>query len=209
AISSSFHPDDHTHVQICKYPDGSGLMARLAWPAAPGGRPPLLRAIHGLLSGIRRPVKLLRLLWGVKVMESGVFFLVMQSLDSSLTFRWRPWIRSLRLTTGTGANVPSWIPAGQKTMDLYSRKSGGIPLNCVTEVFLGTATTAHILGGCPMGRTGAEGVVDDRFRLHGYDNFLVLDGSIIPGNLGVNPSLTITALAEWAMEQVAPPPAAG
>jgi len=66
----------------------------------------------------------------------------------------------------------------------------------------GLASTAHILGGCPMGRTAEEGVVDDRFQVHGYPDFYILDGSIIPANLGVNPSLTITALAEYAMDRV-------
>ena len=66
----------------------------------------------------------------------------------------------------------------------------------------GLSSTAHILGGCPMGKTKEEGVVDDRFRVHGYSNFYVLDGSIMPCNLGVNPSLTITALSEYAMDQI-------
>ena len=75
-------------------------------------------------------------------------------------------------------------------------------MNAFSEVMFNLASTAHILGGCPMGKTKNEGVVDEYFRVHGYKNFLVLDGSIMPCNLGVNPSLTITALSEYAMDHV-------
>ena len=75
-------------------------------------------------------------------------------------------------------------------------------MNALTEITLGLASTAHILGGCPMGKTKEEGVVDEYFRVHGYKNMLILDGSIMPCNLGVNPSLTITALSEYAMAHI-------
>jgi cholesterol oxidase len=75
-------------------------------------------------------------------------------------------------------------------------------MNAITEVALNMSTTAHIIGGCPMGKTKEEGVVDEYFRAFGYNNMYIVDGSIIPSNLGVNPSLSITALAEYAMHHV-------
>jgi cholesterol oxidase len=98
--------------------------------------------------------------------------------------------------------VPSYIPVGQEALYRYAHKVNGVPHNAFTEIAFGLSSTAHILGGCPMGKTAGEGVVDDRFRVHGYENLFILDGSIMPCNLGVNPSLTITALSEYAMDQV-------
>jgi cholesterol oxidase len=79
-------------------------------------------------------------------------------------------------------------------------------MNAFSEVLFSMSTTAHILGGCPMGKTKEEGVVDENFKVHGYPNMMILDGSIVPANLGVNPSFTITALSEYAMDQVAEKP---
>jgi cholesterol oxidase len=88
-------------------------------------------------------------------------------------------------------------------MKRYAQKVNGIPMNAITEITFKMSTTAHILGGCPMGETTEQGVVNDKFEAHGYPNMYILDGSIIPCNLGVNPSLTITALAEYAMSKIA------
>ncbi|MDQ7053314.1 MAG: GMC family oxidoreductase [candidate division KSB1 bacterium] len=84
----------------------------------------------------------------------------------------------------------------------FAKKVNGIPQNTVTDVLFNMSTTAHILGGCPMGRSAEEGVVNERFEVFGYPRMYILDGSIIPCNLGVNPSLTITALSEYAMSLV-------
>lgn len=98
--------------------------------------------------------------------------------------------------------VPAYIPIGQEVMNRYAEKTGGVPMNAVTEVMFNMSTTAHILGGCPMGETADKGVVNENFQVFGYPNMYILDGSIIPCNLGVNPSLSITALSEYAMAQV-------
>ena len=103
----------------------------------------------------------------------------------------------------SGQKVPSYIPIGQEALYRYAKKVNGIPHNAFSEVMFGLASTAHILGGCPMGKTKEEGVVDENFKVHGYPNFYILDGSIMPCNLGVNPSLTITALSEYAMDKIA------
>lgn len=102
----------------------------------------------------------------------------------------------------SGQKVPSYIPIGQDVLYRYAKKVNGVPQNAFSEILFSLASTAHILGGCPMGKTKAEGVVDENFKVHGYNNFYILDGSIMPCNLGVNPSLTITALSEYAMDQI-------
>src|ERR1035437_7678126 len=104
--------------------------------------------------------------------------------------------------TSCPEKVPSYIPTGQDVMHRYAEKVGGVAGNAITEVLFNTSSTAHILGGCPMGKTKEEGVVDTEFKTFGYPNLYVLDGSIVPCNLGVNPSLTITSLSEYAMSHV-------
>ena len=108
----------------------------------------------------------------------------------------------LKFDNKSNHKIPAYIPVGQEVTRRYSDKIDGIPLNSSMEVFLNMSTTAHILGGCPMGENVDKGVVNERFELNGYKNFYVLDGSIIPCNLGVNPSLTITTLSEYAMSKV-------
>ncbi|HRN95683.1 MAG TPA: GMC family oxidoreductase, partial [Chitinophagales bacterium] len=110
--------------------------------------------------------------------------------------------KSISMVNDSNQRVPTFIPIGQEALMRYAEKVNGVPMNAVTEITMGLASTAHILGGCPMGKTKEEGVVDEFFRVHGYDNFYVLDGSIMPCNLGVNPSLTITTFAEYAMDNI-------
>ena len=98
-----------------------------------------------------------------------------------------------------GSKVPRYIPAANNAAKRIADKLDGIPVSSVTEVLLDVPTTAHILGGCSMGATPAQGVIDTQNRVHGHPGLYVIDGSMIGGNLGVNPSLTITALAERAM----------
>jgi cholesterol oxidase len=98
--------------------------------------------------------------------------------------------------------VPAYIEIGQKVMHNYAEKSGGIAQNIILEVLFNRPTTAHILGGCPMSFEIEAGVIDPSFRVHGYPGMFVLDGSAIQGNIGVNPSYTILASAEYAMEKI-------
>ena len=98
--------------------------------------------------------------------------------------------------------MPSYIPVANQAARHLARATGGFPSSALNEVLLNVPTTAHILGGAPMAATPAEGVVDERNRVFGYENLYVVDGSTIPSNLGVNPSLTITAMAEYAMSLV-------
>jgi cholesterol oxidase len=133
--------------------------------------------------------------------------LVMQPVDSYLQYRLRRrrlWPFSKVLDTELVGNkkVPVYIPLANEIARKMAVKMDGIPQSGILEVAMNKASTAHILGGCPIGIDASDGAVDIDSKLYGYENFYVVDGSIIPANLGVNPSLTITAMAERAMSQV-------
>ena len=103
--------------------------------------------------------------------------------------------------SNTGEKIPSHIPIGEKTAEMIIQKIGGTTITSYMDSIFGIPSTAHILGGAIMGMDAESGVIDRNGKLHGYSNFYVVDGSIIPVNLGVNPSLTITALAEYIMDK--------
>jgi len=203
AISSVFNPDDHTHIELCKFPDGSGAMVRLASMAAGNGNP-VVRTLKMFGNMITQPWNFLRSLFNFRLAETSIIFLIMQSLPNAMQMKLKKGIFGTRLimNNNSGQKVPSFIPVGQDALYRYAKKVNGVPHNAVTEIMFGLASTAHILGGCPMGKTKEEGVVDENFKVHGYPDFYILDGSIMPCNLGVNPSLTITALSEYAMDKI-------
>jgi cholesterol oxidase len=101
------------------------------------------------------------------------------------------------------SKIPPKIEIGHEVTKRFAEKTNSIPLGSVNEALLNIPLTAHIIGGCPFGRNAEEGVVDLDCQLHGYPGLYAIDGSIVPANPGVNPSLTITALAEYAMSRVA------
>jgi cholesterol oxidase len=203
AISTVFNPDVHTHIELCKYPNRSGAMNKLAVMAAGSGSP-LVRILKMMGNCIMHPWDFLRSFFQRDSAQTSVIFLIMQSLPNAMRMKIRRGLFGHRLSfrNDSGERVPSFIPIGQEVLYNYAAKVKGVPQNAFSEVVFGLASTAHILGGCPMGKTREEGVVNDRFEVHGYTNFYILDGSIVPCNLGVNPSLTITALSEYAMSLI-------
>lgn len=203
AISRIFSPDENTNIETVKFPNGSGAMMHLGTFAVGNGTPAVRTAkLIGKL--IRHPFAYFKMFFTKAPSDKGVIFLIMQTLENSMQLKLKNGIfgKHLAMINESKQPVPTFIPAGQDALYRYAKKVKGIPMNALTEVTLGLASTAHILGGCPMGKTKEEGVVDEFFRAHGYPNMLVLDGSIMPCNLGVNPSLTITALSEYAMAQI-------
>lgn len=205
AISSYFNPDEHTHIEIVKYNDRSGAMGKLANLAVGKGNG-FIRFMKWVFTAISHPLNFLRLTfrfknWG----KNSIIFLVMQSLDNSMRMVWKKGLfrNGISIKNDKDSKVPAFIPIGQEVMNRYAKKVNGIAQNTWLEIILNMPMTAHILGGCPMGETKEEGVVNEYFEVHGYKNMYILDGSVIPCNLGVNPSLSITALAEYAMDNIA------
>jgi cholesterol oxidase len=133
-----------------------------------------------------------------------VIFLVMQSADNSMKMVWKNNLfgGKMKIDNRGQKRVPAYIPIGQEVMERYAKKVAGISQNILLEVFFDRPTTAHILGGCPMSESSDNGVVDNNLKVHGYPDFYITDGSVIQGNIGVNPSFTITAMAEYCMSKI-------
>jgi len=199
AVTSSFHPDGHTHVEPVRYGRGSNFMALLQTVPVPGdtGMP---RWLAWLWYQVRHPAAAARVLWLRRWSERTVIALVMQSLDNSLTVYTRRGLFGRRLTSrqGHGAPNPTWIPAGHEVSRHLADVIGGDPGCSIGEVF-NVPLTAHFLGGCVIGDSPETGVVDPWHRVYGHPGLHVTDGAAVSANLGVNPSLTITAQAERAM----------
>ncbi|MGB2568591.1 FAD-dependent oxidoreductase [Micromonospora citrea] len=197
AITSSFHPDPQTHVEPVRYGRGSNAMGLLQSLLVDGGP---RRVRRWLGSIVRQPGTAARMLSVRRWSERTVIALVMQSVDNSLTTRFRrgPFGRRLVSGPGHGAPNPTWIPAGNQAVRLLAEEIGGTPGGALTEPF-NIPMTAHILGGAVIGASPADGVIDPWHRVYGHPGLHVVDGAAVSANLGVNPSLTITAQAERAM----------
>ncbi|MEO5581947.1 MAG: GMC oxidoreductase [Saprospiraceae bacterium] len=201
AISSLMQADENTQVELCKFPDGSGSLFRLAFLAAGDGHS-LKRIAKVLLNVLVHPKRFIKWIWSGHDAKHGVVVLVMQNLKNALSMKWNG--KKMSLSTGLSEEpIPVFIPSGFEVMNRLAKNTNGVAVHAMTETFLNMATTAHILGGCPMGEDVESGVVNEYFAVHQYPNMYILDGSIIPANIGVNPSLTITALAEYAMDHIA------
>ena len=204
AITSVFNPDSNTHVEIVKYPDWSNAMKWFFGLSVNEASSSFKRAIKLLRKTVLHPLKFLKILFNYKWSTNTVIFLVMQNFNSSMKIILKKGICGVRLKIDNSGNrkVPAYIEIGQKVMETYAKLSGGTTQNILLEVFFDRPTTAHILGGSPMGESKTEGVINKKFEVYEYPNMYVLDGSAIQGNPGVNPGLTITALAEYAMAQI-------
>ncbi|WP_433222660.1 GMC oxidoreductase [Microtetraspora malaysiensis] len=194
AITSSFHPDAHTHVEPVRYGDGSNAMGLLRTLLIDGGGAP--RWLRFLGETVRRPHLVPRLFNLRRWSERAIIALVMQAKDNSITLSMRRG--KLRAGPGHGEPNPTWIPAGNRAARLAAEEIGGIAGGAWLDLF-DIPATAHFLGGCAIGDSPETGVIDPYHRLYGYEGLHVVDGSAVSANPGVNPSLTITAQAERAM----------
>ncbi|GAA0953201.1 GMC family oxidoreductase [Kribbella koreensis] len=200
AITSSFHPDDITHIEPVRYGRGSNAMSLLQTVLTDGGGDkPRWRT---WLREMALQRKNLRRLYDLKHWsERTVIALVMQTADNSITtYGKRDRLGRWKLTSkqGHGAPNPSWIPVANEVVRRMAKLMGGTPGGTIGEPF-NVPMTAHFIGGCAIGDSAATGVVDPYHRVYGYDGLHIVDGSTISANLGVNPSLTITAQAERAL----------
>lgn len=208
AITSSIYPDEVTHIQPVRYPRGSDLIGLLAKPLTDGG-PGLPRQLRFLVNCVARPADLLRSLVPAGWAKKTIVLLVMQVTDNELRLvrrrRWFwPFRRSLSSAPSDVGEMrnPSYIPIANDMARRVAKLIDGWPASAINEVLLNIPTTAHILGGASIGNDFQNAVCDGRNRVFGYPGLYVIDGSSIPVNLGVNPALTITALAEHAMSHI-------
>ncbi|RJQ77818.1 GMC family oxidoreductase [Pseudonocardiaceae bacterium YIM PH 21723] len=199
AITSSFHPDEHTHIEPVRYGKNSNSMSALSMLAA-RPEPGRIRWLLTARNALRNWRTLHRVHNPRHFTEQGLVLLVMQSLNNSITTytKWGPFGRKMTTKQGEGEPNPTYIPAAYDVAELAAEVMGGVPLQTVTEGF-NIPATAHFIGGCAIGDSPETGVIDPYQRLYGHPGLHVVDGSAISANLGVNPSLTITAQAERAM----------
>lgn len=209
AIGSGIYLDEHTHIEATRYPKGSDAMGLLA-TLLTGGKPGRTRVLNWLgtlaVALVRHPIRTVRALHPFGWARESLILLCMQTLDGHIDMRLgRPWFWPFsRVLRSCGERIPTFIPQANEFARKVAQLIGGTPMSMVTEILFNVPGTAHILGGCAVAASRAEGVVDARNRVFGYRNMYVCDGSVIAANLGVNPSLTICALTERAASFIPP-----
>ncbi len=204
AISSSIYPDPDTHIETVTYGKAGDSMSAL-YTLMVGDGTRLTRPIKLLAAMLRHPVRLARVTWPFGWSERTIILLVMQTLDNAIALRAkRGPFGGVRLATEQDPERPNptFIPVANQAAEWIAERTGGVAQSSLMEAAANVPTTAHILGGAVIADSPERGVVDARQRVFGYENLLVCDGAAIPANVGVNPSLTITALAEHAMSHV-------
>lgn len=206
AISSSFHPEEGTHIEPVRYPAGSDFFGMISAAMVDGHR---FRALRYLLMAVTRPVYFLRCMNPVGFARRSLILLVMQTFENGLRLVRRrrliwPFTKTMTSTLSSGEPSPVYIPVANQVAHRVAEKIGGFPRSSVNDSLLAAPITGHIMGGCTMGRSADEGVIDLENRVFGYENLRVIDASMIPANLGVNPSLTIAALSERVMSLIPP-----
>jgi cholesterol oxidase len=209
AIGSGVYIDEHTHVEAVRYPAGSdtmSLLTTLLTDGRPGSRRTPLWLKNVLVSFLRHPVKALRLFWPGGWAREAVILLCMQALEGQIEMQWqRPWFWPFqKCLVSRGDKVPTYIPRANEFAKVFAKVAGGTAMSMLPEILFDIPGTAHCIGGCVIADSPARGVIDYRHRVFGYKNMYICDGSVIAANLGVNPSLTITALTERAMSFIPP-----
>ncbi|MBZ5720176.1 MAG: GMC family oxidoreductase [Acidobacteriia bacterium] len=209
AIGSGIYVDEHTHIEAVRYPSGSDTMSMLTTiltGGVPGPERIALWLRNLAVALLRHPFRTLRVLQPFGWARENVVLLCMQAVEGDLQMRWqRPWFWPFSKSLAShGKKVPTYIPRANEFAETFARLTGGTAMSMIPEILFNIPGTAHCLGGCVIAASPEHGVVDDRHRLFGYKNAYVCDGSVVAANLGVNPSLTITALAERAMSFIPP-----
>lgn len=211
AIGSGIYIDEHTHIEAVRYPRGSdamGCLTTILTDGRPGPQRIALWIKNVVVSLLRHPFKTLRVLQPLGWAREFLILLCMQALDGEIDMRWqRPWFWPFRkFLLSRGEKVPTYIPKANEFAQKLAQLTGGFPMSMLPEILFNVPSTAHCIGGCVIADSSTHGVVDPRHRVFDYKNMYICDGSVVSANLGVNPSLTIAALAERAMSFI--PPAA-
>ena len=199
AIGSIFPPDENSHIEPVRYSSGSGFWKLLGVPLT-HGRNIFIRTGKLFLHLLRHPLSWLHIYFTKDHAKQSVILLYMQHLNSTLDLR--KGLFSLKSKLSTGSAPTAFMPESKKLAEEVSAIIKGKPFVLITEAVTGMPTTAHILGGCVIGRDAGTGVIDSNHRVFGYENMYICDGSAISANPGVNPSLTISAMTERAMASI-------
>jgi cholesterol oxidase len=207
AIGSGIYLDEYTHIEATRYPAGSDAMALLGTLLTAGrpGRHRILMWLWTLLkSFVRQPYRTWRTLHPFGWARESLILLCMQTLEGHIDMRLaRPWYFPFgKVLVSKGQRIPTFIPQANEFARKTAEMLGGHAMSMTTEILFDIPGTAHVLGGCSMADSAEGGVVDHLNRVFGYENMYICDGSVLSANLGVNPSLTITAIAERAMSYI-------
>ena len=208
AIGSIFHTDEHSHIEPVRYSEGSGFFRTLMAPHAPG-KTAAKRFLGAGRRLLKEPIRWAKALSVPDLSRATTILLYMRSLEGTMSFRRGRFVttflkKGLVSELNSKAAPSASIPEATELAEKMAEKLNGVVGSLVTETLFGTPSTAHILGGACMGKSYKEGVIDKDHRVFGYDGLYVIDGSAISANPGVNPSLTITAMAERAMSKIGP-----
>ena len=207
AITSIFNADEMTRIEPVRYPDGSSIMRFVSAPLISQGDAVPIRMLKSLWWTLTHPLDFLKAMFLSGWAHNTTIVLVMQHADNHMKFRLGRspltlFRRGLVADPTIDHTIGARVDVGHNITRNFAARTNGVPMGSVGENMLNLPTTAHILGGAPMGANAEEGVVDENFEIHNYPSLYIVDGSIMPANPGVNPSLTITALAEYAMSKV-------
>lgn len=207
AITSHFWVDDVTSVEPVRYPRGSSLMRNLAVPLVDLRGSAWQRFGRFINYGLRNPYDFLKSRFLPDWARDSTILLIMQTVENRMRLKrgrslYTLFRQGLVSERDRSLPIPAVVEAGRKVVERFAARVNGIPMASINEVLLDKPSTAHILGGCGIGRDETSGVIDTNHQAFNYPGLYVVDGSVIPANLGVNPSLTITALAERAMSKI-------
>ncbi len=205
AITSHFWIDDVTSVEPVRYPKGSGMMRLLAVPLVDMAGTTVWERVKAFVAeGVKRPYDFIKAKILPNWAHDSTILLIMQTVENRMRLKrgrsiFTLWRQGLVTERDRSLPIPAVVEAGRAVVERFAARTNSIAQSTVNEVLLNTPSTAHILGGCGIGADEQSGVIDIKHEVFNYPGLYVADGSVIPANLGVNPSLTITAMAERAM----------
>lgn len=207
AITSIFNADQVTRIEPVRYPDGSSLMRFVSAPLISHGDSVPVRMWKSLWWSLTHPLDYLKAMLLPGWAHNTTILLVMQHVDNRMKFRLGRGLltlfrHGLVAEPDLDKRIEARVDVGHDITRQFAERTNGVPMGSLGENLLNLPTTAHILGGAPIGKDASLGVVDENFAVHNYPGLYIVDGSVMPGNPGVNPSLTITALAEYAMSKI-------
>jgi cholesterol oxidase len=200
AIGSIFQIDEHAHVEPVRYSAGSGFFRTLMAPHVSGNNA-AVRLMRLLSTVVRHPIRVARALMVPDMSKYTAILLYMRTAEGTLRLR-RNALRMVTTCKAEGSAPTASLPQATRIAHEVGQKLDGMPFSLMTETLFNIPTTAHVLGGCVIGDSAETGVIDQNHRVHGYEGLYVMDGSAVSANPGVNPSLTITAMAERAVSLI-------